>query len=69
MPVTYKVQRIELRNFPLISWMYYTGEELNPYRCQCCLTAKQRRAADKVPEKSLREVGTHICCRKCGVEL
>jgi hypothetical protein len=63
--------------FPLIRFFWFTNEPLNPWRCESCLTAKQRRL---VPTSETRfAVDWTIvvpnersekpeCCRKCGVD-
>jgi len=72
---TIKVERTELysgQDFPLIRLAVYTGEALNPWRCECCLTKPQRKAAEAAPTvdkwDSLRTHHTAPeCCRKCGL--
>lgn len=65
----YGIKRGELSRkcaFPLIRWIYYTGEDVNPYRCECCLTKKQRAETDcAISEPASQD----ICCRKCGVSI
>jgi hypothetical protein len=58
-------------NFPLIDWFVHTGEELNPYRCQACLTKPQRRAFPAMEVRNelnivLAGQPRPECCRKCG---
>lgn len=70
MAVEFKVRRENCREFPLIEWMYFTGEAENPYRCECCLTAKQRKQAIYVPVFASWEIPypRPACCRKCGCD-
>lgn len=55
------------QNFPLIEKFVLTGEPINPWRCECCLTQAQRRNINPVVA-DLRDVGLPGCCRKCGVD-
>lgn len=50
--------------FPLIRDFVWTGEDLNPWRCGSCATARQRAAAEGMAEAELEPPR---CCRKCGV--
>lgn len=51
-------------SFPLIARLYMTGEALNPWRCDACLTKRQRT---KAPNATPSTTTNDICCRKCGV--
>jgi len=54
------------KEFPLIVRYFYTGEPINPFRCECCVTKKQRARACALA--SQRPDGVRgECCRKCGI--
>lgn len=68
----YRIERSEMlrrMSFPLIQYGFFTGEDINPWRCECCLTKKQRQRFDKNPQDIQPVDSTYKCCRKCGVEL
>lgn len=52
--------------FPLITRFLYTGEEINPWRCESCATKEQRRQADRLPT-STASLSATTCCGKCGL--
>lgn len=55
------------QTFPLIKTFVFTDEDLNPWRCDNCLTKPQRAklkpAVDGFPGEDQPQ-----CCRKCGVD-
>jgi hypothetical protein len=61
------VNRQLVRSFPLITRFAYTGEPLNPWRCESCLTKPQRRDADLGGVRGIPSPSPG-CCRKCGVD-
>ena len=61
-------------NMPLVTHFVYTGEAINPYRCELCITPKQRQAlaakgaaANWEPLSYPDNVAPRIC-RKCGLD-
>jgi hypothetical protein len=56
-----------LQQFPLIRKFVYTGEPMNPYRCECCATKQQRKALGNVKAYGDVQDKPEIC-RKCAVE-
>lgn len=56
-----------LQSFPLIRRFVFTGEPLNPYRCECCATKKQRKALATVRTYAETDVKPEVC-RKCSVD-
>lgn len=56
-----------LQAFPLIRRFVYTGEPINPYRCECCATKKQRAGLATIREYADVDVKPEIC-RKCAVD-
>jgi hypothetical protein len=60
-------------NKPLIDAFVFTGEMLNPYRCESCTTKGQRSRLERAgnPVKTEAEAAAVAerpeCCRKCGV--
>jgi hypothetical protein len=60
------LRRETKRDFPLIEEFYYTGEELNGWRCETCVTKKQREAAEQVAGEATTNERPRNC-RKCGL--
>jgi hypothetical protein len=58
-----RFERINPVNRPLTKFMFWTGEQINPYRCEDCLTKKQR----ELPSQELETVDIDVMCRKCGI--
>lgn len=57
------------QDFPLIRFFWFTGEELNPWRCENCLTDRQRKDLPvELTDEHLRPENTPKLCRKCGVD-
>ena len=61
MPETHEMRRYALAYF------YKTGEPLNPWRCECCVTQKQLAAYNRRGADSLVESNEAFCCRRCGI--
>jgi hypothetical protein len=50
-------------NQPGVRRFVYTGESLNPWRCELCY-----RKSSKVTVDTLPSVNPPYCCNKCGLE-
>jgi hypothetical protein len=74
--VPFKVRRPEgLRNFPLVNFFIFTGEEHNPWRCELCVRKRERVAkgeASVTEAQALEHFGPDRgrpqYCRKCGMD-
>lgn len=53
------------QQFPLIRTFYFTGEDINPWRCECCLTKRQRE--NRIEYPILWDNVRYVVCRKCGL--
>ncbi len=49
-----------------VAYYYHTGEPINPYRCEACITKKQLVAWKRRGASVLKSDLADRCCRKCG---
>ena len=56
------------KSFPLVSQFFYTGEDLNPWTCENCITIPQIKVINKMIKDNTKvSVQPPECCRKCGM--
>jgi hypothetical protein len=60
--------RFNRQRFPLVKWYYYTGEKINPWRCELCVTKKQKAKPVPNPDMLFKDLFP-ACCNKCGMDL
>ncbi len=65
------IRELNKVNHPLVKCFIYTGESLNPYRCESCATKKQRKLAFET--RTLNDIQSlnlprPECCRTCGMD-